>query len=128
MKNFINIADINKQDLRKIIDQAKLQKNKRSNISKSAIDPEKPLADKTLIMIFEKPSTRTRLSFELAMKQLGGQLLVLNPKEIHYGSGEESIHDTAKVLSQYGDIVMMRTYKHKHFLEFSKHLYIPIIN
>ena len=52
MKNFINIADINKQDLRKIIDQAKLQKNKRSNISKSAIDPEKPLADKTLIMIF----------------------------------------------------------------------------
>ena len=83
MKNFINIADINKQDLRKIIDQAKLQKNKRSNISKSAIDPEKPLADKTLIMIFEKASTRTRLSFELAMKQLGGELLVLDSKESH---------------------------------------------
>ena len=76
------------------------------------------LADKTLIMIFEKPSTRTRLSFELAMKQLGGQLLVLNPKDSHYGSGNESIHDTAKILSQYGDIIMMRTSKHEHFLEF----------
>ncbi len=128
MKNFINIADINKQDLRKIIDQAKLQKNKRSNISKSAIDPEKPLADKTLIMIFEKASTRTRLSFELAMKQLGGQLLVLDSKETHYASGDESIYDTAKVLSQYGDILMMRTHEHKHLLEFSKHLDIPIIN
>ena len=128
MKNFINIADINKQDLRKIIDHAKSQKKKRSNINKSAIDPEKPLADKTLIMLFEKASTRTRLSFELAMKQLGGQLLVLDPKESHYGSGDESIYDTAKVLSQYGDIVMMRTTKHEHLLEFSKHLDIPIIN
>ena len=127
MKNFINIADIYKQDLRKIIEHAKSQKKKRSNINKSAIDPEKPLADKTLIMIFEK-TTRTRLSFELAMKQLGGQLLVLDPKESHYGSGDESIYDTSKVLSQYGDIVMMRTHNHKHLLEFSKHLDIPIIN
>ena len=79
-------------------------------------------------MIFEKPSTRTRLSFELAMKQLGGRILVLNSKESHYGSGDENIHDTAKVLSQYGDIVMMRTSKHKHFLQFSNHLEIPIIN
>ena len=81
-----------------------------------------------MIMIFEKPSTRTRLSFELAMKKLGGDILVLNPKESHYGSGEESIYDTAKILSKYGDIVMMRTNKHEHFLEFSKHLEIPIIN
>ena len=128
MKNFINLGDINKQDLRKIIDLAQSQKKKRSNLKKSAIDPEKPLDGKTLVMIFEKPSMRTRLSFELAMKQLGGQLLVLNPKESHYGSGNESIYDVAKVLSQYGDIVMMRTHKHKHFLEFSKHLDIPIIN
>jgi len=128
MKNFINIADIDKRDLREIIDNAKSQKSKRSSLNKSATDPDSSLADKTLIMIFEKPSTRTRLSFELAMKQLGGQLLVLNPKESHYGSGDESIHDTAKVLSQYGDIVMMRTGKHEHFLEFSKHLDIPIIN
>ena len=128
MKDFINIADIEKRDLRKIIDHAKSQKEKRSNLNKSAIDPEAYLKDKILIMIFEKPSTRTRISFELAMKQLGGQLVVLNPKESHYGSGDESVHDTAKVLSQYGDIVMMRTTKHEHFLEFSKHLEIPIIN
>jgi len=128
MKNFINIADINKQDLRKIIEHAKSQKKKRSNINKSAIDPEKPLIDKTLIMLFEKASTRTRLSFELAIKQLGGHLLVLDSKESHYGSGDESVYDTAKVLSQYGDIVMMRTHKHKHLLEFSKYLDIPIIN
>ena len=128
MKNFINISDIGRKDLREIIDHAKLQKEKRSNLKKSARDPNAPLADKTLVMIFEKPSTRTRLSFELAMKQLGGQLLVLNPKESHYGSGDESIHDTAKILSQYGDITMMRTHKHEHFLEFSKHLDIPIIN
>jgi len=128
MKNFINIADIDKKDLRKIIDYAKSQKEERSNLKKSAIDPDASLTDKILVMIFEKPSTRTRLSFELAMKQLGGQLLVLNPKESHYGSGDESLHDTAKVLSQYGDIVMMRTHRHEHFLEFSKHLDIPIIN
>ena len=128
MKNFINISDIKKSELRKIIDYAKVQKKKRSNLKKSAVDPNASLKDKTLIMIFEKASTRTRLSFELAMKQLGGQVLVLNPKESHYGSGSESLHDTAKVLSQYGDIVMLRTHKHEHFLEFSKHLDIPIIN
>jgi len=127
MKNFINIADIDKKDLRNIIDSAKSQK-KGPQASKSPADLNLPLKDKTLIMIFEKPSTRTRLSFEIAMKQLGGNVLILNPKESHYGSGDESIHDTAKVLSQYGDIVMMRTNKHKQFLKFSKHLDIPIIN
>ena len=128
MKNFINIADIDKNDLRNIIDHAKLQKEKRSNLAKSAEDPEVYFKDKTLIIIFEKSSTRTRISFELAMKQLGGQIIVLNPKESHYASGDESVHDTAKVLSQYGDIVMMRANDHEHFLEFSKHLDIPIIN
>ena len=128
MNNFINIADIDKKDLRKIIDHAKLQKEKRSGLKKSAIDPDVPLKGRVLIMIFEKLSTRTRISFELAMKQLGGQLLILDPKESHYGSGDENTHDTAKILSQYGDIVMMRVYEHEHFLKFSKHLDIPIIN
>ena len=123
MKNFINLADISKKELRKIIDDARSQKNRKITIKKNL-----PLSGKTLIMIFERPSTRTRISFELAMKQLGGQLLVLNPKEIHYGGGNESIHDTAKVLSQYGNIVMMRANKHDHFLKFSKYLDIPIIN
>jgi len=123
MRNFINLADIDKKELRKIVDHAKSLKEKKSNIKNEA-----PLKNKTLIMIFEKPSTRTRLSFELAMKKLGGDVLVLNSKESHYGSGDESIHDTAKILSKYADIAMMRTGKHEHFLEFSKHLDIPIIN
>ena len=123
MRNFINLSDIDKRELRKIIDHAKSQKQKGSTIKTDV-----PLVGKTLIMVFEKPSTRTRLSFELAMKKLGGDVLVLNPKESHYGSGDESIYDTAKILSQYGDVVMMRTNKHEHFLEFSKHLDIPIIN
>ena len=121
MKNFINIADIPKEELRKIIDYAKLKK-------KTKLKLENIFNGKVLIMIFEKPSTRTRISFELAMKQLGGELLVLNPKDIHYGSGNESIHDTAKILSKYGDVIMMRSHRHKNFLEFSKHLDIPIIN
>ena len=123
MRNFINLADIDKKELRKIIDHAKSLKAKRSTTGLNA-----PLADKTLIMIFEKPSTRTRLSFESAMQKMGGHVLNLNTKESHYGSKDESIYDTAKVLSKYGDIVMMRTGKHEHFLEFAKHLEIPIIN
>ena len=95
---------------------------------KKDIESSKRLKGKTLIMIFEKKSLRTRISFELAMKQLGGELLILNPKDSHYGRGGESIHDTAKVLSQYGDIVMMRTHKHENFLKFHKNLDIPIIN
>jgi len=128
MKNFINISDISKVDLRKILDNAKSRKEKRSNLNKNSIDPDAPLDGKILIMLFEKPSTRTRISFDLAVKQLGGKSLILNPDEIHYGSGAESLHDTAKVLSQYADIVMLRTHAHKNVLEFSKNLNIPIIN
>ena len=123
MKNFINLADVKKKDLRKIVERAKIHKKNKLNLNF-----DKNLQGKTLIMIFEIPSTRTRVSFELAMKNSGGNSVVLNPKDIHYGSGNENIHDTAKVLSQYGDIIMMRTENHDNFLEFSKHLEIPIIN
>ena len=107
MRNFINISDISKKELRLIIDNAKLKKEKRTNLKKNSID------GKILIMIFEKPSTRTRISFDLAVKQLGGKSLILNPDEIHYGRGNESLHDTAKILSQYADVVMLRTDAHK---------------
>jgi len=117
------LSDIDKKDLRKIIDEAKIQKLKKNSDTR-----DQSLNGKTLIMIFEIPSMRTRISFELAMKKWGGNSIVLNPKESHYGSGNESIYDAAKVLSQYGNIMMMRTEKHDHFLEFSKHLNIPIIN
>ena len=128
MKKFINIADISKKDLRIIIDHAKARKEKRSGLNKNTIDSDVPLDGKILIMIFEKPSTRTRISFDLAVKQLGGKSLILNPEEIHYGTGNESLYDTAKVLSQYADIVMLRTHAHKNIVEFSKYLDVPIIN
>ena len=113
MKNFINLSDIDKKDLRKIIDEARIRKLKKNSTNNN-----QSLTGKTLIMIFEIPSTRTRISFELAMKRSGGNSIVLNPKESHYGSRNESIYDTTKVLSQYGDIIMMRTEKHDHFLDF----------
>ena len=124
MKSFVNLADIDKKDLSKIIDFA----NERKKKDKKDIESSKRLKGKTLIMIFEKKSLRTRISFELAMKQLGGELLVLNLKDSHYSSGGESIHDTAKVISQYFDIVMMRENEHENFLKFQKNLDIPIIN
>ena len=128
MKNFINISEIPKGELKFILDNAKSRKEKRSSLSKNTMDADVPLDGKILIMIFEKPSTRTRISFDLAVKQLGGKSLILNPDEIHYGSGNESLHDTAKILSQYADIVMLRTHAHKNVEEFSKYLDIPIIN
>ena len=128
MRKFINLADVSKKDLRLILDNAKLRKEKRSGLNKNTVDPDAPLDGKILIMIFEKPSTRTRISFDLAVKQLGGKSLILNPDEIHYGTGNESLYDTAKVLSQYADIVMLRTHEHKNVVEFSKYLSIPIIN
>ena len=128
MKNFINISDIPKKDLRLIVDNAKSRKAKRLSLNKNAVDKDAPLDGKILIMIFEKPSTRTRISFDLAVKQLGGKSLILNPDEIHYGTGNESLYDTAKILSQYADIVMLRTHAHRNVEEFSKYLDIPIIN
>ena len=128
MRNFINISDISKKELRLIIDNAAVRKKKRADNSKNAIDADALLDGKILVMMFEKPSTRTRISFDLAVKQLGGKSVTLNPDEIHYGSGNESLHDTAKVLSQYADIIMLRTHVHKKVLDFSKYLNIPIIN
>jgi len=128
MRKFINIADIEKKELRLIIDNAKLRKEKRLGLNKNEIDSDALLDGKILIMIFEKPSTRTRISFDLAVKQLGGKSLILNPDEIHYGTGNESLYDTAKILSQYADIVMLRTHAHKNIVEFSKYLDVPLIN
>jgi len=128
LNNFINISDISKKELRLILNNAKSRKKKRFKLSKNIVDIDTPLDGKILVMIFEKPSTRTRISFDLAVKQLGGKSVTLNPDEIHYGSGNESLHDTAKILSQYADIVMLRTHAHKKVLDFSKYLNIPIIN
>ena len=128
MKNFLNISDLSSNDLRSIIEEAKVRKQKRENFNKSAPDKDKPFEGKSMAMIFEKPSTRTRMSFDIAVKQLGGSSIILNPDGIHYGKGNETLKDTAKVLTEYVDIVMLRTSSHKNLEEFGKHLDIPIIN
>ena len=128
MKNFLNIADHSPSLLRDLIEEAKDRKSKRDGQNKSSIDKDKPLDGKSMIMIFEKPSTRTRISFDLAIKQLGGSSVILNPDGIHYGKGDESLKDTARVLSEYADILMIRTSSHKNLEEFSKYSTIPVIN
>ena len=128
MKNFLNISDVDPVDLRSMINSAKDRKLKRNGKNKSSPDSDKPFEGKSMAMIFEKPSTRTRMSFDIAVKQLGGSSIILNPDGIHYGKGDESIKDTAKVLSEYVDLVMLRTSSHKNLEEFAKYLDIPIIN
>ena len=128
MKNFLNISDLKSRELRIIIDEASSRKQKRNGFNKSAPDLDMPFKGKSMAMIFEKPSTRTRMSFDIAIKQLGGSSIILNPDGIHYGKGDESLKDTAKVLTEYVDIVMLRTASHKNLEEFGKYLKIPIIN
>ncbi len=128
MKNFINIRDISTKDLKKIILDVKRRKTKRKKLNYLDPDQDSPLKGRFLIQMFEKSSTRTRLSFYLAIRQLGGGALNLRKDELHFGEGGESIHDTAKILSNYGDIFMLRTDSDKKLEEFKKYINIPIIN
>ena len=127
MKHFVNIKDIPVSDLRKIILDAKKRKKKRKNLNTLDVDKDGPLKGKFLIQMFEKSSTRTRLSFYLAIKQLGGDVLTLRPDELHLAKGE-SLADTAKILSTYGNVFMLRTDSDEKLKEFKKHINIPIIN
>ena len=128
MKNFINIRDISSNDLKKILLDAKKRKNKRKKYNVLDLDIDTPLKGKMLIQMFEKSSLRTRLSFYLAIKQLGGSALTLRPNELHLSKGSESIADTAKILSTFGNAFMLRTDSDKKLEEFKKHMLIPIIN
>ena len=128
MKHFINLKDIPASDLRKIIEDAKKRKIKRKKFSTLDVDKDVPLKGKLLIQMFEKSSLRTRLSFYLAIKQLGGGALTLRPDELHLARGGESLQDTAKILSTYGNGFMLRSDSDKKLEEFSKYLTIPIIN
>ena len=128
MRHFINIKDIPSKDLRKILDDAKKRKSRRKNLNTLDIDKDRPLRGKLLLQMFEKPSSRTRLSFYLAIKQLGGGTLTLKSNEIHLGKGGESLADTAKILSTYGDGFMLRTDSDNKIEEFCKYSNIPVIN
>ena len=128
MNHFITLKDIPATDLRKIVTDAKIRKNKRKKFSTLDVDKDNPLKGKLLIQMFEKSSLRTRLSFYLAIKQLGGRTITLRANELHLGKGGESLADTARILSTYGDGFMLRTDSDKKIKEFSKYLTIPIIN
>ena len=128
MRNFINLKDISAQDLRKILNDAKKRKNKRKKLSTLDIDRDRPLKGKLLIQMYEQPSSRTRLSFHIAINQLGAGSIIVKASELHLGKGGESLADTAKILSTYGDGFMLRTDSDKKIEDFSKNLSIPIIN
>jgi len=128
MKNFINLKDISAKDLRKILNDAKRRKNKRKKLNNVDTDKDQPLKGKLIIQMYEKQSSRTRLSFHLAIAQLGGGTITIKANELHLGKGGESIADTAKILSTYGDGFMLRTSSDKKIEDFSKNLDIPIVN
>ncbi len=128
MRHFIHLKDIPANDLRKILIDAKKRKKKRAKLSALQTDKDIPLKGKLLIQMFEKPSLRTRLSFYLAIKQLGGGTITLRSNELHLGEGGESLEDTAKILSTYGDGFMLRTDNDEKVDNFKKFLSIPIIN
>jgi ornithine carbamoyltransferase len=128
MNHFINLKDVPAKDLQKIVADAKKRKNLRKKLSTLEVDKGAPLKGKLLIQMFEKSSLRTRLSFYLAIKQLGGGTLTLRSNELHLGQGGESVADTAKILSTYGDGFMLRTDSDQKVENFRDHLTIPVIN
>jgi ornithine carbamoyltransferase len=121
--NLISIFDLLHAEIEEIIEKAKELKRER----KEGVKARKDLEGKTLALIFEKPSTRTRVSFEVAMHELGGNVISLNWNELQLGRGER-IRETAKVLSSYVDAVMIRAYRHSTIEELAKYASIPVIN
>lgn len=124
-RHFLDISDLDSKTLRRIIDAAHAMKKAGKRVPKE-LRP-KGIEDLVLAMIFEKPSTRTRVSFDVAMRQLGGGGLVLNHTDLQLGRGE-SVADTARVLSRYVDGIMIRANAHATLLELAKHATIPVIN
>ena len=128
MKHFINIRDISTSNLKKIIADAKNRKSKRKKLNTLDSDKDSPLKGKLLIQMFEKSSLRTRISFYIAIKQLNGGALTLRPDELHLNTGGESLADTAKIISTFGNVFMLRTDSEKKLEILKKHMTIPIIN
>ena len=128
MRNFTNLKDIPTKDLRKILNDAKKRKKKRKNFNTLEADKDQPLKGKLLIQMYEKPSSRTRLSFHIAINQLAANSITVKTSELHLGKGGESLVDTAKILSTYGDAFLLRTNSDKKIEDFSKNLTIPLIN
>ena len=122
IRHFLDLADLSSQELRRMIELARDLKQRRRTARASA-----PLAGRTLAMIFERPSTRTRVSFDVAMYELGGHVVLLTGEEMQLKRGE-SIADTARVLSRYVDAIMIRLLKHDDLLELARYATVPVIN
>jgi ornithine carbamoyltransferase len=120
VRHFLDLIDVPAAQLRRMIEAARAMKAKRDRM-------EQLLAGKTLAMIFERPSTRTRVSFEVAMRQLGGTAILLSGEEMQLGRGE-TLADTARVLSRYVDAIMIRTLDEDELLELARHATVPVIN
>lgn len=123
VRHFLDLSEIPADELRRVLDFSKDLKARR----KAGEPVEKPLAGKSLAMVFDKPSTRTRVSFDLAMRQLGGETIMLTGQEMQLGRGE-TIADTARVLSRFVDAIMIRILDHDDLTELAKYATVPVIN
>ncbi len=122
VRHFLDLSDIPAGELRRVLELSKDMKARRR-----AGEAEKPLAGKTLAMVFDKPSTRTRVSFDVAMRQLGGETIMLTGQEMQLGRGE-TIADTARVLSRFVDAIMIRILDHDDLVELAEFATVPVIN
>lgn len=127
MNHFLDIHRTAPEDLRQMIDTAHMMKSARLGQPKGVRDAEQPLAGRMVALIFEKPSTRTRVSFDVGVRQMGGETMVLSGKEMQLGHGE-TIADTARVLSRYVDLIMIRTFEEATLLEMAEYATVPVIN
>ncbi|MDF1726480.1 MAG: ornithine carbamoyltransferase [Sulfitobacter sp.] len=127
MNHFLDIDRTPAEDLRQIIDGAMACKQARAGKPRGAPDEEQPLKDHMVALIFEKPSTRTRVSFDVGVRQMGGQTMVLSGADMQLGHGE-TIADTARVLSRYVDLIMIRTFEEQTLLEMAEYADVPVIN
>lgn len=127
MNHFLDINKTAPADLRAMIDQAHVMKSARKGQPKAMPDADQPLAGHMVALIFEKPSTRTRVSFDVGVRQMGGQTLVLSGSDMQLGHGE-TIADTARVLSRYVDMIMIRTFDETTLLEMAEFADVPVIN
>jgi ornithine carbamoyltransferase len=127
MRHFLDLHRVAAAELRAILTQAAAMKAARAGKPKGAVDDGAPLLGRMVALVFEKPSTRTRVSFDVGVRQLGGETLVLSGKDMQLGHGE-TIADTARVLSRYVDLIMIRTFREETLLELAEHASVPVIN
>ena len=127
MQNFLDIDQVDPQNLRGILDEAARLKTARAGVSQGALDAERPLEGKMVALIFEKPYTRARVSFERAGRQMGCQTMVLSGSEMQLGH-DETIADTARVLCRYVYMIMIRTFEEATLLEMAEYASVPVIN